>query len=47
MIMIDKAGRIARIHVGYDEKNLEAFVAQINELLAQPAEGGPGVGETP
>jgi thiol-disulfide isomerase/thioredoxin len=36
MFMLDKSGRIARIHVGYDEKALDTILKEINELLAQP-----------
>lgn len=47
MFMIDKAGRIARIHKGYDESSLDRIIEEINVLLAQ----APGVelenGETP
>lgn len=35
MFMLDKGGRIARIHVGYDEKALDTILKEINELLAQ------------
>ena len=35
MFMVDKSGRIARMHVGYDEKALDTVLKEINELLAQ------------
>jgi thiol-disulfide isomerase/thioredoxin len=37
LFVIDQAGRVARIHVGYGEGALEKIVAEINELLLKPA----------
>jgi thiol-disulfide isomerase/thioredoxin len=44
MFMINKAGRIAHIHVGYGEKQLDTLVRQINELLAEQEPEAPADG---
>ena len=36
IVMIDKAGRVAHVHVGYAEKALGGFVDEINALLEAP-----------
>jgi thiol-disulfide isomerase/thioredoxin len=36
MIIIDRDGRIAAVHVGYGEGELPKLVAEINRLLAEP-----------
>lgn len=33
LVLIDKAGRVARVHVGYPENALQGFVDEINALL--------------
>jgi thiol-disulfide isomerase/thioredoxin len=37
MVMIDKAGRVAHVHVGYSEEMLGSLVDEINALLDAPA----------
>ena len=37
LFVIDQAGRISRVHVGFGENSLEKIVAEINVLLAKPA----------
>lgn len=34
MLMIDRQGLVAHIHEGYDEKNLDAILEELNALLA-------------
>ena len=36
MVLIDKAGAVSRIHLGYGEKMLSDFVDEINALLESP-----------
>ena len=37
LFVIDQAGKIAQIHVGFGEDSLESIVGDINALLAKPA----------
>jgi thiol-disulfide isomerase/thioredoxin len=37
ILMIGRDGRIAHVHVGYDEAMLDTIVAEVNALLATPA----------
>ena len=37
MVMIDKAGRVAHVHIGYSEEILGSLVDEINALLDAPA----------
>lgn len=37
LYVIDQAGRIASVHVGYGEGSLEHLLKDVNKLLAQPA----------
>jgi thiol-disulfide isomerase/thioredoxin len=36
MVMIGRDGRIAHVHVGYDESMLDTIANELNELLAAP-----------
>jgi len=38
LVMVDKGGRVAHVHKGYSEKQLDGFVEEINSLLDAPAE---------
>jgi thiol-disulfide isomerase/thioredoxin len=44
LVMIDKAGRVAKVHVGYSQKSLGGFVDEINALLDEPAEASVATG---
>jgi thiol-disulfide isomerase/thioredoxin len=44
MLMIGRNGRIAHVHVGYDESMLDTIIAEVNALLATPA---PDSGHAP
>jgi hypothetical protein len=33
MVIIGKDGHIAQVHVGYGEKEIDGFLAEINKLL--------------
>lgn len=35
LVMIDKEGRVGYVHVGYSEKQLPAFIDELNELLGE------------
>jgi len=37
MVMIGRDGRIAHVHVGYDEDMLDQILGEVGELLDQPA----------
>lgn len=37
MVMLHKDGTVAHVHVGYDEDDPDAFLAEINALLNEPA----------
>lgn len=37
MVMIDKTGHVAYVHIGYSEEALDGFVEEINGLLDAPA----------
>ena len=41
MFIIDKQGKVAYIHVGYDEENLPQIIDELNGLLAQQAAPAP------
>lgn len=41
MALFHRDGRLAQLHAGYDESALDGIVAQINELLAEPAATAP------
>ena len=41
LYVIDQAGTIAAVHVGFGEGSLEEIVADINELLAAPQKPAP------
>ena len=36
LVMVDKAGRVAHVHIGYAEKSLPGFVDEINALMDEP-----------
>jgi len=38
MVLIDKSGHVAYVHIGYSEKQLDGFVEEINGLLEAPGE---------
>jgi thiol-disulfide isomerase/thioredoxin len=44
IVMINKAGRVAQVHVGYSEKSLGGFVDEINALLEDPEEASAATG---
>lgn len=44
IVMIDKAGRVAHVHVGYAEKALGGFVDEINALLEAPEQASAATG---
>jgi thiol-disulfide isomerase/thioredoxin len=37
MVMLHRDGRVAHVHVGYGEDMLDSLVAEINDLLVEPA----------
>jgi hypothetical protein len=37
LVMIDRTGRVAYVHTGYSEKQLDGFVDEINGLLDESA----------
>ena len=37
LVMVDKTGRVAYVHTGYSEKQLDGFVDEINGLLDESA----------
>lgn len=39
MVMIGRDGRVAYVHVGYDEAMLDTIIAEVNTLLTAPASG--------
>ncbi|HET6554524.1 MAG TPA: TlpA disulfide reductase family protein [Dyella sp.] len=41
MVMIGRDGRVAAVHVGYDESMLDAILAEVDGLLSQPAPATP------
>lgn len=41
MVIIGRNGRIADVYVGYDESVLEGILAEVDELLSQPAPQAP------
>lgn len=48
MVMIGRDGRVAHVYSGYDEDMLATIMADVDELLAQPAPNAPaGAGSGP
>ena len=43
LVMIGRDGRVAHVYSGYDEDMLDTIMADVNDLLAQPAPGAPAV----
>lgn len=43
MVLVDKQGRVAYIHVGYSEESLPRFVYEINSLLEREVEASADV----
>jgi thiol-disulfide isomerase/thioredoxin len=41
LVLIGRDGRVAYSHYGYDEDMLDTIMAEVNELLVQPAPGAP------
>lgn len=41
LALLHRDGTLAHLHAGYDESALDGIVAQINELLAEPAATAP------
>ncbi|WP_026033821.1 TlpA disulfide reductase family protein [Dyella japonica] len=39
MVMIGRDGRVAHVYTGYDETMLDTIMADVDELIAQPAPG--------
>ncbi|WP_167284848.1 TlpA family protein disulfide reductase [Marilutibacter alkalisoli] len=37
--IIDKTGKVAKVHLGYSERSVPGLIATLNELLAAPAAG--------
>lgn len=44
MVMIGRDGRIAAVHVGYDESMLNDILAEVDDLLSQPVAQAPATG---
>ena len=41
LFVIDQAGKIAAVHVGFSDKSLERIIGDINVLLEKPAATAP------
>jgi hypothetical protein len=41
MVLVDKTGHVAYIHIGYPEKSLTGFVREINTLMDSDAVDTP------
>jgi hypothetical protein len=41
LFVIDQAGKIAAVHLGYSDKSLERIIGDINALLVKPAAVAP------
>ena len=41
MVMLHRDGTVAHVHIGYDEDELNQIVAEINQLLNEPAASAP------